>query len=189
VSLEPGAEELPEIVVMASGCLGLVSFPRLPGRVTLEQLEELYPGVVPALRDHPGIGFLLVRSHEHGAVVIGAGGTRHLDAGRVDGDDPLAPFGANAVRHVGRTDGFAHCPDIVLNSTYWPELDEVAAFEELVGSHGGMGGTQTFPFVLHPATLTLPEAYLVGAEAVHREFRRWLVEIGQEDYAPQAGAR
>lgn len=35
--------ELPELSVMASGCLGLVSFPRLPGRVTLERIEERYP--------------------------------------------------------------------------------------------------------------------------------------------------
>ena len=188
VSLEPAtngkaADELPELVVMASGCLGLVSFPRLPGRVTLEQLEELHPGVVPALRDHPGVGFLLVRSREHGAVVIGKNGKRYLDGDRLEGEDPLAPFGPNAARHVARTDGFAHCPDIVLNSTYWPELDEVAAFEELVGSHGGMGGSQSYPFVLHPAALTLPAAELIGAEAVHREFRRWLVEIGQDAYA------
>jgi uncharacterized membrane protein YvlD (DUF360 family) len=182
------ADELPEIVVMASGCLGLVSFPRLPGRVTLEQVQELYPGVIPALRDHPGVGFLLVRSGLHGPVAIGAGGTRYLNDGRVDGGDPLAPFGPHAARHVARTDGFAHCPDIVLNSTYWPDLDEVAAFEELVGSHGGMGGTQSFPFVLHPAALALPEPHLVGAEAVHREFRRWLVEIGQDAYATGGAA-
>ena len=25
----------------------------------------------------------------------------------------------------------------MVNSTYWPELGEVAAFEELVGAHGG----------------------------------------------------
>ena len=43
---------------MASGCLGLITFPRLPGRVTLEQIEELYPALIPALRDHPGIGFV-----------------------------------------------------------------------------------------------------------------------------------
>src|SRR5215208_3380990 len=190
VSLErtngEASDELPELVVMASGCLGLVSFPRLPGRVTLEQLEALHPDVVPALRDHPGVGFLVVRSEAHGAVVIGPRGTRYLDEDRLEGEDPLAPFGPNAARHVARTDGFAHCPDIVLNSTYWPELDEVAAFEELVGSHGGMGGSQSYPFVLHPAALTLPPAELVGAEAVHREFRRWLAEIGQDAYAEPA---
>ena len=55
-----------------------------------------------------------------------------------------------------RTDGFPHCPDIVLNSTYWQDTDEVAAFEELVGSHGGMGGSQSFPFLLHPVELEPP---------------------------------
>ena len=55
-------DELPEISVMASGCLGLISFPREPGRVTLEWLEARHPRLIPALRDHPGIGFLLVRS-------------------------------------------------------------------------------------------------------------------------------
>jgi uncharacterized membrane protein YvlD (DUF360 family) len=176
---------LPELVVMASGCLGLVSFPRLPGRVTLEELQERYPRVVPALRDHPGVGFLLVRSSEHGALALGARGVHFLDEDRVEGEDPLAPFGPNAARHVRRTDGFAHCPDIVVNSTYWHELDEVAAFEELVGSHGGMGGEQSFPFILHPAELRLPAEQLVGAEAVHRELRRWLVSLGHDSYAAE----
>ena len=83
----------PEVTVMASGCLGLVSFPRIQGRATLEQLNLSYPKLVEGLRTHPGIGFLLIRSEEHGAVVLGPGGTNYLDEGRVEGDDPLAPFG------------------------------------------------------------------------------------------------
>jgi Type I phosphodiesterase / nucleotide pyrophosphatase len=176
-------EELPEIVVMASGNLGHVSFPREPGRVTLERLDERYPNVLPTLRDHPGVAFALVRSEAHGATVVGKAGTNFLDEGRVEGDDPLAPFGPNAARHVRRTDGFPHCPDIVVNSTYWTQTEEVAAFEELVGSHGGMGGTQSHPFVLHPVDLELPGEPLVGAEAVHRLFRGWLVQLGHGEYA------
>jgi uncharacterized membrane protein YvlD (DUF360 family) len=176
-------EQPPEIVAMASGCLGLVSFPREPGRLTLEDLDARYPRVVPALRDHPGIGFVLVRSAVHGAMAIGAEGINYLDAERIEGEDPLAPYGPNAARHVRRTDGFEHCADIMVNSTYWADVDEVAAFEELVGSHGGMGGTQSFPFVLHPAELALPDDELVGAEQVHRELRRWLVELGHGEYA------
>ena len=41
------ATSLPELSVMASGCLGLISFPREPGRVTLERLEELTRGWSP----------------------------------------------------------------------------------------------------------------------------------------------
>jgi hypothetical protein len=168
---------------VASGCLGLVSFPREAGRLTLEDLEARYPRVVPALRDHPGVGFVLVRSEAHGALAIGAKGINYLDAERIEGEDPLAPYGPNAARHVRRTDGFEHCADIMVNSTYWADVDEVAAFEELVGSHGGLGGTQSFPFVLHPAELALPDDELVGAEQVHRELRRWLVELGHGEYA------
>jgi hypothetical protein len=170
---------------MASGCLGLVSFPREPGRVTLERIEALYPQLIPALRDHPGIGFLLVRSERFGAVAIGRGGVRLLDEDRVEGEDPLAPFGPNAADHVKRTDGFPHCADLMVNSALWPGFGEVAAFEELVGSHGGMGGTQSFPFVLHPAELEWPADEVVGAERVHRVFRGWLAGLGQEAYASE----
>jgi uncharacterized membrane protein YvlD (DUF360 family) len=180
---ETSGDTLPELSVMASGCLGLVSFPREPGRVTLERLEQLHPRLVPALREHPGIGFVVVRSEKHGAVALGAGGINYLDEARVEGDDPLEPYGPHAADHVRRTDGFAHCPDVLLNSTYWQEADEVAAFEELVGSHGGMGGGQSFPFVLFPADLDWPDEPVVGAERVHRILRGWLAGLGHEAYA------
>jgi uncharacterized membrane protein YvlD (DUF360 family) len=175
--------EIPELSVMASGCLGLISFPRVPGRVTIERLETLHPRLLPALREHPGIGFVLVRSERRGAMVVGAGGVNYLDEGVVEGEDPLQPFGPNAAAHVRRTDGFPHCPDLVLNSTFWEDFEEVAAFEELVGSHGGMGGTQSHPLVLHPADLPWPEEEVVGAESVHRIFRSWLAGLGQDAYA------
>jgi uncharacterized membrane protein YvlD (DUF360 family) len=187
---EKGADgtELPEVVVMASGCLGLVSFPREPGRMTLEQLEGRYPRVLTTLRDHPGVGFLMVRSEEHGAMAIGPRGVNFLDEERVEGDDPLAGFGPNAARHLRRTDGFPHCADIMLNSTYWQDTDEVAAFEELVGSHGGMGGTQSYPFVLYPGDLELPDEEIVGPEAVHRHLREWLVALGHGEYGVRPAA-
>jgi len=175
-------DEVPELSVMASGCLGLISFPREPGRVTLERIEALYPRLLPALREHPGIGFVLVRSERSGALVLGEGGTRFLDEDRVEGEDPLAPYGPNAAAHVKRTDGFPHCADLMVNSTLWPEFGEVAAFEELVGSHGGLGGTQSFPFVLHPSELAWPEEEVVGAERVHRIFRGWLAQLGHASY-------
>jgi Type I phosphodiesterase / nucleotide pyrophosphatase len=177
------ADGLPELSVMASGNLGLISFPREPGRVTQERLEELHPRLLPALREHPGIAFALVRSERHGAVALGARGAHFIDEERVEGEDPLAPFGPNAARHLRRTDGFPHCPDVMVNSTYWDETGEVAAFEELVGSHGGMGGTQSHPFVMHPAELVWPVEPVVGAEHVHRILRAWLAQLGHSAYS------
>jgi uncharacterized membrane protein YvlD (DUF360 family) len=183
--LEPEApgDELPDLSVMASGNLGLISFPREPGRVTLERLAELHPRLLPELRDHPGIAFVMVRSARDGALAIGKDGVHHLDTGRVEGADPLAPFGPNAAEHLRRTDAFPHCPDLMLNSTYWDDTGEVAAFEELVGSHGGMGGTQSHPFVLHPAELPWPDEPVIGAERVHRVLRGWLAALGHDAYS------
>ena len=183
----PDPEEAPpELTVMASGCLGLISFPREPGRLSRERIDALHPRLLETLRDHPGIGFTLVDSEEHGPVVIGADGEHRLDSGEVIGTDPLIPFGPNAATHVLRTHRFPHCPDILVNSTYWKEQDEVAAFEELVGSHGGLGGTQSHPFVCAPADLEWPAEHVVGSETVHRIFRGWLAGLGQSAYADPA---
>ncbi len=177
------ADEPPEAAVLASGPMGLISFPRESGRLTMERIDAVYPGMVQALRRHPGIGFVLVRSESRGPLVLGATGSHALETGTVEGDDPLALFGPNAAAHVLRTDGFEHCPDLLVNSRYWPETEEVAAFEEFVGSHGGMGGTQSFPFLCHPTRLKTPEEPIVGAEQVHRILRGWLVELDQDAYA------
>jgi hypothetical protein len=180
--LAAGDDQPPEIVVMASGCLGLISFPRIAGRATRQGIDARYPDLLRALREHPGIGFVHVRCGELGAIVLGPQGEHRLESGEVLGEDPLAPYGPNAAAHVRRTNGFAHCPDILVNSTYWEQTGEVAAFEELVGSHGGMGGTQSYPFVLAPAGWALPEEEVVGAEHMHRWMRRWLADLGHEAF-------
>ena len=66
---------------------------RFPGRMTREQMDTAYPGVVDALVAHAGVGFVTMRTDAHGLVVRGRGGTRYLEEDRVEGTDPLAPFG------------------------------------------------------------------------------------------------
>jgi uncharacterized membrane protein YvlD (DUF360 family) len=184
-----GDKEPVEIVVLGSGCLGLIYFPQRPGRLTLEEIEEACPDLVPTLRSHPGIGFMLVHSKRRGAVVLGRSGANYLDESVVEGEDPLAPFGATAVRHVRRTDGFAHVADIMVNSAYDAGKQEVYAFEELVGSHGGMGGPQSFPFILLPHDWAVPDETVVGAESMHQWMRRWLKDLGQApDDGPPSGS-
>jgi hypothetical protein len=77
-----------------------------------------------------------------------------------------------------REDAMVHAPDLLLISQYDPELGEVAAFEELIGSHGGLGGPQTEPFILHPSDWQLDEDVPLGAPAIYRNIRRWLASIG-----------
>ena len=107
--------------MLGSGNLGLVYLMEEKRRLTLEEIDERHPELIPALREHPHVGWLLVRSAEHGAVVLGADGAHYLDEGRVEGEDPLAPFSPTAPRHLLRTDGFAHVADIMVGSFYDPD--------------------------------------------------------------------
>jgi uncharacterized membrane protein YvlD (DUF360 family) len=165
------------VVVLGSGNLGLVYLMERPHRMTLEEIEERHPALLGALRAHPHVGWLLVRSAEHGALVLGPDGTRNLETGAVDGQDPLAPFSPTAARHLARTDGFAHVADIMVGSFYDPTLDEGCAFEELISFHGGLGGPQTRPFILAPPRLPLPEGPILGAAAVHGLLSEWRGEL------------
>ncbi|OEV04182.1 phage holin family protein [Streptomyces oceani] len=194
-----------EPVVLASGNLALVSFPDVPGRMSREEIEARHPALLRALANHPGVGFLLVWSEKHGSVVLGPEASEHrLDSGETTGDrDPLAPFGPGAVATVRRAAAFRnHLADIMVNSSVCPETGAVHAFEEQIGSHGGLGGEQSAAFLLSPLRLSAPvddggpeslegsegvtgagagagseEYELIGAEQVHRVLRRWLREI------------
>jgi len=139
----------------------------------MEEIDAAHPRLLPALREHPHVGWVMVRSAADGPVVLGAAGRHVLRTGQVEGEDPLAPFGPNAAVHLLRNDGFAHAPDVYVGSFYDADLDEGCAFEELISFHGGMGGAQTRAFILHPAELTAPPEPVVGAAAVHRILLGW----------------
>ncbi len=147
-------------------------------RLTMEEIDERHPELLGALRDHPHVGWLLVRSSERGPLVLGAdGGERPLHGGRGVGPDPLANFSPTAAEHLLRTDGFEHVADIMVGSFYDPELDEGCAFEELISFHGGLGGPQTRPFILHPERLTMPDEPVLGAAGVHAVLSGWRREL------------
>jgi hypothetical protein len=168
------------IAVVGSGNLGLVYFTGHEHRLSIEELEDLHPNLVKSLAGHPGVAMLMVRSSVHGAVVFGPSGVRYLDEDRVEGEDPTLLFGPHTVMSLEREDAMPHAPDLLLISQYDPELGEVAAFEELIGSHGGLGGPQTEPFILYPADWQLDEDVPLGAPAIYRNLRRWLASIGIE---------
>ena len=66
---------------------------------------------------------------------------------------------------------------MLINSFYDPVLEEGCAFEELISFHGGLGGSQTEAFLLHPASLTLPPEPIVGAERVNEVLRGWRTQL------------
>jgi uncharacterized membrane protein YvlD (DUF360 family) len=178
-----------DVVVLGSGNLGLVYLMEERRRLTLEELDARHPELVPALREHPHVGWLLVRSSEHGPVALGAHGAHYLADGRVEGEDPLAAFSPTAPQHLLRTDGFEHVADIMVGSFYDPELEEGCAFEELICFHGGLGGLQTRPFILHPSHLDVPPGPILGAASVHGILAGWRKTLqASPNGAPPAAA-
>ncbi len=175
-----------DAVVLGSGNLGLVYLMEERRRLTLEEIEERHPELVPALREHPHVGWLLVRSSEHGPVALGARGAHYLADGRVEGEDPLAPFSPHAPQHLLRTDGFEHVADIMVGSFYDADLDEGCAFEELISFHGGIGGLQTRAFILHPTHLEVPPGPILGAASVHGILAGWRQALHAEAQARAA---
>jgi uncharacterized membrane protein YvlD (DUF360 family) len=186
-NLERGDAPEEKAIVLGSGNLGLIYLMERPRRLALEEIQELHPELIPTLCSHPHIGFVLVRSEADGPLAIGASGIRRLADGSVIGDDPLQGFSATAERHLLRTDGFEHVADIMVNSFYDPVTEEGCAFEELISFHGGLGGSQTRPFILHPVRLPVPAEPLVGAEAVHGLLRGWR-EAARPREVTQSGA-
>jgi putative membrane protein len=173
-----------DVIVLASGNLGLISFPDWTERMTYEQIVDAYPDLLRGLSLHEGIGFVMVHSENDGGIVIGREGIYYLDHDYAVGVDPLTPFGSHAALHLKRTDSFVNAPDILVNSVADPATGAVAAFEELVGCHGGLGGLQTRPFVLYPAAFDSPERPIIGAAALHDVLLGWRAAAQGEAAAP-----
>ena len=146
------------------------------GAAPLEELDEAWPALVPGLAAHQGIAFV-------------AG----IDAAGCPG--PSAPRAARPRHRLGRRHrpaGAVRCstrpvccdarvlmaeaPDLYVNSAVDPLTHDVAAFEGLVGSHGGLGGWQDHAVLLAPADL------MAGAPRLHRGRRR--VAPGPPGHAP-----
>jgi hypothetical protein len=176
----PETHEREGVRVVSAGPNAFVYFVDTPEPLTIEAIDERQPGLVDTLSRFPGIGFVLVRSAEHGGLVLGAHGAEiPVDELSDEQPGPLADFGPGAADAVRRTHTFPHVADIMVNSWYDPADGEVLAFEEQIGSHGGLGGAQGRPFLLSPLALSEPVGdgtELVGAEHVHRVLRRWLRE-------------
>ena len=147
-----------EVTLCYSGNLAQVYFDLHPRRVLLTELNTAYPGMVDALVQHEGIGFVVAYEDNGQPVAFGKKGARNLHTGSVVGEDPLAPFGDVELRswQVRRIADFRDAGDLILNSTLYPD-GTVAALEELVGNHGGLGGAQTDAFIFHPGDMQVPE--------------------------------
>ncbi|HWP63412.1 MAG TPA: phage holin family protein, partial [Candidatus Binatia bacterium] len=165
----------PPIVVCASGNLALVYFTAATRPFSLEAIRRAHPGLVEGLLTHPGIGLVLARTEAGEPVALGRAGARSLADDRIEGADPTRPYGPFAPEALRRLAAMPNAGDLVVLSAVDPGTEEVAAFEELIGSHGGLGGPQAAGVLVVPSDWPAPPSEpLVGADAVGRQLRRWI---------------
>jgi len=161
-----------DLIVLATGCLGLIYAGKRNTQMMYEQIETLFPGFLQGLANHDGIGFVLVHSQKKGGIVIGKQGIYYLKTGKVEGVNPLLPYGKNAARHLKKHHAYANAPDILINSSYDPVSGNISGFEKQVGHHGGLGGYQTRPFLLYPKELPVKKD-IVGAVELYSVLHSW----------------
>lgn len=155
-----------QVTAYGSGNLAQVYFDLYPRKILLSELNNAYPGMVDALVQHEGLGLICGYEDDGTPVAIGKTGRRNLHTGEVIGDDPLIPYapatghGAASIEkrawQVRRVMDFPHAGDLMVISTVYPD-GTVAALEELIGNHGGIGGEQTDAFIFHPPALEVPD--------------------------------
>jgi hypothetical protein len=142
--------------------------------MTLDAIELGYPGLVAGLASHAGIGVVLAQKEDGRTIALRETRERQPAAATAAGADRLAQYGPGAVESLASLDELAHLGDLILLGSLDPITDEVVGFEELVGSHGGLGGWQTQPFLMCPSSWSLATEPIVGAPAVNRQLRYWL---------------
>ena len=178
---EDAPADLPEVAVTGGGNLGMVWFPRLPQRPTLGEVTKRWPRLLPGLVATPGIGLVMVTGDDGEPIVFGPLGVRHLGSGTVDGDDPLIGYPSRTAPDLIRLHGVTRAGDLVVISTV-DERGRIHAFENQVGSHGGIGGPQNEALLVHPSAWPLDPDLLsdvdgsqipVGPVALHRQLQRW----------------
>ncbi|MEU4293573.1 phage holin family protein [Kribbella sp. NPDC026596] len=177
-SAPPTVTTSSDLVVLGSGNLGLV-YAAEEQRLTMEEINERWPALIPGLVNHDGISFVGVMSTEHGPLVVGPSGIHRLSDAKVTGDDPLEPFGPLASADLLRAVSMPEAPDLYVNSSVDQDTGEVSAFEGLVGCHGGLGGWQGRALLLAPPDLVIPEQQIRGADELHRVLVAYLEQLGQ----------
>jgi uncharacterized membrane protein YvlD (DUF360 family) len=163
---ETTAEQPASVTAYGSGNAAQVYFDLFPRKIRLSELNTAYPNMIDALVQHEGIGMVVGYADDMASVAIGKGGQRNLHTSEVVGEDPVAPYaraegpGAGSLEkriwQLKRVMDFPHAGDLWLISTVYPD-GTVAALEELVGNHGGLGGEQTDAFIFHPADMEVTE--------------------------------
>ncbi|MFW9934142.1 MAG: alkaline phosphatase family protein [Candidatus Thorarchaeota archaeon] len=156
------------VIVCASGNLAQIYFKTQKERLTLQDFEQQFPGFISKLVAHEGVGFALIKDANRGPIALGKEGVVELRTGKIEGTNPLTPYDKPNVRikQLLRLAEFPSAGDITLISPVYPD-GSVAAYEELIGNHGGVGGYQTHAILLHPTEIKVDSDKITNSEEIY----------------------
>jgi hypothetical protein len=159
-----------EIAVRSSGSLSHLYFEVTPRQMDLGEIALLYPQLLPGLVAHTGVGLVAGRDGDQ-TILTSKLGTLWIgpDGERLEGQDPLAGYESRewAVEQMVRLVSFPHAGDLVLLGAW--DGERVISFENQIGTHGGLGGPQTQPFLAYPPGVPLCVAEIENAEQVYAQ--------------------
>lgn len=157
-----------DVIVCASGNLAQIYFKTQKGRLTLQDFEQQFPGFISKLVAHEGVGFAIVTDAIRGPIILSEEGAVELRTGKIDGKNPLTSYGTPEVRirQLLRLAEFPNNGDITLISPVYSD-DSVAAYEELIGNHGGVGGDQTHAILIHPVNFKVDGNSIMNSEQIY----------------------
>ncbi len=161
-----------DIVLCASGSLAMLYFTNYKQRLFLEEIKQLHPNLIAALICHPGIGFIGIDSYVNGPVVLNQEGIFYLNAKDYEGCNPLENYDGSAAWQLEKLFSYSNVGDMIIQSRYDPETDQIPAFENLLAHHGGIGGDQTMAFVMHPPKLDFTQP-INDSTQMHHQLREW----------------
>ena len=168
-------------IVLASGGLGLISLPERDHRLTIEEIEGLHPGLIGTLVDHPGIGFVMVRSDGDGAVVLGAGGRRAPP--RRSGDRRRTRCSTSGRTRPTTCAAPTASPTAPTSSSTASTTPRPTRSRRSRSSWARTGGSAAGRATLRPGpepSGASPRQPIVGVQAMHDALRGWLAETGLE---------
>ena len=151
-----------DVVVAAAGSLAHLYLTHTADPVPVDEIDARYPALALGLARHDGIGAVVGRARDGSPVLWTDGGWAAL------ADHPaIGGYGPHAAIDLCQLLDRAGAGDLVVLGSYDPDTEEVAAFEELVGSHGGLGGDQTEALLIVPThwpQLAEPGTALTGTQ-------------------------
>ena len=154
--------------------------------MTLEEIEARHPELIPALRAHPHVGWLLEVGKDGGCARPRRSSLPHRRPDR----------GQGSARALLSDRGRAPPPDGRLRRRrghHGRELLRTAARRGLRVRRAHLlprwpGGPQTRPFILYPSSFAIPDEPIIGAASVHSVLRRWREQL-QNGVEARVGTR